>query len=213
MSEPAQKDVPPSAWAVHPDCIITFDPLPARVRVELAGVTVAESDDAHVMYEIGHPPAYYLPRADVREDLLTASAHTTHCPYKGDAGYWHVRADDVTAENAVWTYAQPYPEMAQLARFLGFYWARFDAWYEDGERVDAPREIAGRCNDMNNFAAQYPELARRWHPDNDPRVPPYKFPTDSNAVVWWRDEHGREWQESIRAHVIRDGAPRTRADR
>ena len=213
MSKPARNDPPPSAWAVHPDPIITFDPLPARVRVELAGVTVAESDAARVMYEIGHRPAYYLPRAAVREDLLAASERTTHCPYKGDAGYWHVRVGDVTAEDAVWTYARPYPEMAQLAGWLGFYWARFDAWYEGDEPVDGPRELAGRCNHENNFAAHYPELARRWHPDNDPRVPPYKFPTDSDTVVRWRDEAGREWRESIRAHVIRDGAHRTRSER
>lgn len=213
MSKPGRNDLPPSAWEAHPDCIITFDPLPARVRVELEGVTVAESGNARVMYEIGHPPAYYLPRADVREELLTPSTRTTHCPYKGDASYWHANAGDVTAEDAVWTYAQPYPEMAQLAGWFGFYWGRFTAWYEDGQHVDAPREIAGRCSDVNNFAACYPELARRWHPDNDPRVPPYKFPTDSDAVVWWRDELGHEWRESIRAHVIRDGAPRTRANR
>ena len=127
MTASTNHDLPPSAWALYPSCVITFDPLPAGVRVELAGETVAESNRARIMYEIGHAPAYYLPHADLRDDLLVSSQHHTHCPFKGGAAYWHVRVGDVTAENAVWTYSQPYEEMAHIAGWFGFYWGRFDA--------------------------------------------------------------------------------------
>lgn len=205
MSTRTKSKLPPSSWAANPGYIIIFDPIPARVRVELAGETVGESDDARVMYELGHAPVYYLPRAHVRDELLEPTSHRTHCPYKGDAAYWTVHTDNEIVENAVWTYPEPYEEMAHLADWLGLYWERFDAWYEDGERVQGPREIHGRCNEQTNFAASYPALAREWHAEKNPRLQPYEFPADSGAVVWWRDAREREWRESIRARVLRDG--------
>jgi len=40
------------------------------VRVELAGVTVADSPRPRLLFETGLPTRYYLPRTDVRMDLL-----------------------------------------------------------------------------------------------------------------------------------------------
>jgi len=204
MSARAKTKLPPSSWAANPGYVITFDPLPARVRAVLGGETVGESADARVMYELGHAPVYYLPRADVHEPLLERTAHHTHCPYKGDASYWTARTGTGGVENAVWSYEAPYDEMAHLAGWMGFYWEHFE-WFEDGERVAGPREIAGRCNERSNFAACYPALARQWHPERNPRLAPYEFPADSGTVVWWRDADGHEWHESIRARVLRGG--------
>lgn len=198
-------ELPPSSWPANPHYVMTFDPLPCRVRVELGGETVADTTDARVMYELGHAPVYYLPRAALREDLLTPTAHHTHCPYKGDASYWTVRAGERAAENAVWSYLDPYPEIAVLGGWMGLYWDRFDAWHEDGVRVDAPREIGGRCNERSSFAACYPALAAEWHAERNPRLKPYEFPADSDTEVWWRAADGREWRESVRARVLRDG--------
>ncbi len=206
MSARTKSELPPSSWAANPGYVVTFDPIPARVRVELAGETVGESVDARVMYELGHAPVYYLPQADVRRELLEPTEHCTHCPYKGDASYWSVRVGAASVENAVWTYPQPYDEMAHLAGWLGFYWGRFHAWYEDGERVQAPREIAGRCNEHTHFAACYPKLAQEWHTQKNARLQPYEFCADSGTAVWWRDPRGRVWRESIRARVLREGA-------
>lgn len=204
MSARAPAELPPSSWAANPGYVIHFDSLPARVRVELGGETVGESGDACVMYELGHAPVYYLPQADVRSEVLEPTEHRTHCPYKGDACYWSVRIGDRVVENGIWSYPAPYREMACLAGWLGFYWDRFDAWYEDAERVDAPREISGRCNQHTHFAACYPSLAREWHPERNPRLKPYEFPAESGTVVWWRDARGREWRDSIRARVLRE---------
>ena len=63
-----------------------------HVRVEVDGVTVAESSRPVILFETGLPSRYYLPLSHVRTDLLTPTATQTHCPYKGTATYWTVDA-------------------------------------------------------------------------------------------------------------------------
>ena len=58
-----------------------------HVRVEVGGVTVAESSRTMMLIETGLPVRWYLPRADVRMDLLTPSESHTVCAYKGVASY------------------------------------------------------------------------------------------------------------------------------
>src|SRR3954470_13425092 len=64
-----------------------------HVRVELNGVTLAESRAPRILFETGLPPRYYLPLPDLRMDLLRRSATQSHCPYKGTAGYWSVEVN------------------------------------------------------------------------------------------------------------------------
>jgi len=59
--------------------------------------------------------------------LLHKTAHHTVCPYKGEASYFSITAGGRTAENAVWSYEQPYPAMAEIAGQLAFYPDRVDA--------------------------------------------------------------------------------------
>ncbi len=82
---------------------ITTNPSQVRVRVESGGQVLAESDRAVELHETGLPVRYYLPREDVRTDLLTPSAKTSHCPFKGDATY--LSAPGV--KDAFWVYEAP----------------------------------------------------------------------------------------------------------
>ena len=90
-----------------PGHLLYFEPTHKRIRVEFGGETIADTTGAHLLYETGLLPVYYIPEADVRTDLLTRTDHTTHCPVKGDAAYWTVSAGGRTAENAVWGYPSP----------------------------------------------------------------------------------------------------------
>ena len=75
----------------HPrDPYTRVDILPSsrHVRVEVDGVTVAESTKPTLLFETGLPTRYYLPKTDVRMDLLAPSTTSSHCPYKGQADYW-----------------------------------------------------------------------------------------------------------------------------
>src|SRR5262245_43712458 len=82
-------------------------PVPHRVRALLGKETVVDSQDAVLLHETGHLPVYYFPQDDLRADLLEPSERSTHCPYKGQACYWHVAAGGRRAADAVWAYPEP----------------------------------------------------------------------------------------------------------
>jgi uncharacterized protein (DUF427 family) len=98
-----------------------------RVIVRAAGETVADSHDAVVLHENGYDPVYYLPRSDVRMDLLEPTGHTTRCPYKGQARYWTIEAGGRSIENAVWAYDAPFDAVAEIAGKVAFYPGKVDA--------------------------------------------------------------------------------------
>ena len=106
-----------------------------HVRALVAGVTVADSRRPKVLHETGVPPRYYLPRDDVRAEVLRPSATSTVCPYKGTASYWSVEAGGTLVTDAVWTYAEPIPGREDIAGLLCFYFDRVEL-YVDGERVE-----------------------------------------------------------------------------
>jgi uncharacterized protein (DUF427 family) len=107
------------------------------VRVEIDGVTVAESASPRILFETGLPPRYYLPLSDLRMDLLRPSATETHCPYKGMANYWSVDVNGQLHKDAVWIYRAPLPESQKVAGLAAFYNERVDL-YVDGELQDRP---------------------------------------------------------------------------
>jgi uncharacterized protein (DUF427 family) len=94
---------------------ITTRPSAQRVTVEHDGVVLASSTRAVELAETGAPTRYYLPREDVRLDLLTASATTSHCPFKGDATYLSAPG----APDAFWVYERPEePDALPIAGLL-----------------------------------------------------------------------------------------------
>jgi len=108
------------------DCPIAIEPNPNRVRVLFNGRVVADTTRALTLKETGLPPVQYIPRPDADMTLLERTALTTHCGHKGDAAYYTIRADGRAAENAVWTYEDPYPAVAAIKDHLAFYPDRVD---------------------------------------------------------------------------------------
>jgi uncharacterized protein (DUF427 family) len=109
-----------------------------HVRVEVDGVTIAESDRPHILFETGLPPRYYLPLSDVRTELLRPSDTKTQCPYKGTASYWSVQTEQALRADLVWTYRMPLPESQKIAGLACFYDEKVDV-YLDGELQGRPR--------------------------------------------------------------------------
>jgi uncharacterized protein (DUF427 family) len=109
-----------------------------HVRVEVDGVTVAESTRPTILFETGLPPRYYLPKTHVRVDVLRPSATETHCPYKGKAEYWSVEVDGRVHEDLAWTYRTPLPESQRIAGLVSFFDERVDL-YVDGVLQERPR--------------------------------------------------------------------------
>ncbi|MEU7823802.1 DUF427 domain-containing protein [Catellatospora sp. NPDC049133] len=102
-----------------------------HVRVEVDGVTVAESHRPMILFETGLPARFYLPKTDVRLDLLKPTDTVSHCPYKGQAEYWSVRTGDTVHDDLVWSYRTPLHESRKIEGLVSFYNEKVDL-YVDG---------------------------------------------------------------------------------
>lgn len=102
-----------------------------RVRVEVDGVTVADSTSGRFLFETGLPTRYYLPKSDVRMDLLTPTEKVTACPYKGTARYWSVDAGGTTHPDLVWGYDEPLPESRRIEGMVCFYNEKTDIYVDE----------------------------------------------------------------------------------
>jgi uncharacterized protein (DUF427 family) len=90
-----------------------------------------------LLFETGLPTRYYIPKLDVRMDLLEPSDSVTRCPYKGVARHWSARVGDKLVKDIVWSYPAPIPECPKIENLLSFYNERVDL-YVDGVLQDRP---------------------------------------------------------------------------
>lgn len=126
MQQWFEEDEPVYAHPRDPHTRIDVLASSRHVVVRAEDVVVADSPRPHVLFETGLPPRYYLPRTDVRTDLLRPSDTETRCPYKGTAGYWDLVVDDVEHRDVAWSYAAPLPESHRIAGLVCFYGERLN---------------------------------------------------------------------------------------
>jgi uncharacterized protein (DUF427 family) len=131
---------------------IRFEPTQRRIRVELAGTTIADSDTAMLMCEPGHVPVYYLPFDDLRMDLMRRTNHSTTCPHKGVAAYWTATVGGRTVDNVLWSYPEPYEHAPSgIKDYAAFYWDKVDRWLEEDEEVFVhPRDPRKRVDTIRS---------------------------------------------------------------
>jgi uncharacterized protein (DUF427 family) len=115
---------PAPGYKKNPDHRIVTKPAKERVRVTFNGEVIADTREAIKLEEGSYPPVYYIPRKDVKMERLTPTAHQTYCPFKGHASYFSLVNG---AENAVWSYEQPYDEMSVIRERLAFYPDKVDS--------------------------------------------------------------------------------------
>jgi len=104
-------------WIPGPEHPITIVPTTGRVTVRIEGRLVADTNDALTLQESNYPAVQYLPLSDVDQEVLTDSATTTYCPYKGEATYFDV----LGIPDVIWRYREPYDAVAQIAGRVAFY--------------------------------------------------------------------------------------------
>lgn len=63
----------------------------------------------------------YFPLEDVVEGVLSHSEHTSVCPWKGTANYYHVNVEGQTNKDAAWTYRTPSDAAAQIKDRVAFW--------------------------------------------------------------------------------------------
>jgi uncharacterized protein (DUF427 family) len=105
-----------------PDHTLAIGAKPVSVRIEVGATQLAAKASALEVLEHTYPPALYVDREDVDMSTLERSTHTSWCPYKGEASYFHIITSDGTRlENAVWSYESPFDHIAVIRDHLGFY--------------------------------------------------------------------------------------------
>lgn len=112
-----------------------------HVEVRLGNTVLADSHQPVLLFETGLPVRYYLPKLDVRTDLLEPRDTETACPYKGvTSGYWSVREPGQEERDLAWCYDYPMPGVAKIAGRIAFFNERVDL-HVDGileERPETP---------------------------------------------------------------------------
>lgn len=104
--------------------------------VSYDGQVLADSRRATALFETSLPTRWYLPKDDVRMDLLEPSDTRTFCAYKGRASYFSL-AGRPDATDVAWTYPDPLPE-ADLVRDLVCFWCEWTDLEADGVPVPRP---------------------------------------------------------------------------
>ncbi len=138
MSEWLEEDEPVYTHPRDPHTRVDILASSRHVRIEIDGVTVADSARPHILFETGLPPRYYLPLTDIRTELLRPSETVSHCPYKGTAGYWSVDTGTDVHKDLVWIYRTPLLESQKIAGLAAFYDEKVDVFI-DGVPQRHPR--------------------------------------------------------------------------
>lgn len=113
-------------------------PSSRRVRVEIDGVTVADSTNAFFLFETGLPVRYYLPKTDVAMAMMIPTDTRTQCPYKGTARYWSAEVNGDSYEDILWGYDAPLPESQKILGLVSFYNEKVDILVDE-ELQDRPK--------------------------------------------------------------------------
>jgi uncharacterized protein (DUF427 family) len=128
------------AWYEEGRRLVSYPPNPyhrvdcrptrRRLRVDLLGTTLVDTDDTVILFETSLEPRLYVERANVGVDLARTDT-TTWCNYKGVATYWAAEIDGTVTEDVAWSYEDPLPESSPIAGLLSF----------DATRVDLVAEL------------------------------------------------------------------------
>ena len=105
-------------------------PTTRRLRVEVEGSTLVDTDDTIIVFETTLAPRLYVDPAHVRMDLLRRTDTTSWCNYKGVATYWAAVLGDVVVEDVAWSYEEPLPESTRIGGFLSFDLDKVDAFLD-----------------------------------------------------------------------------------
>jgi uncharacterized protein (DUF427 family) len=108
-----------------------------HIVVRVADTIVADTRRPMLLFETGLPVRYYIPKLDVRLDLLHATETRSRCPYKGEACYWSIDANGEHFEDVVWSYPAPIPEIPKIENLLAFYNEKVDIEI-DGAAIERP---------------------------------------------------------------------------
>ena len=105
--------------------------------MSFAGAVIADTTRALTIRETSHPPTWYLPLLDIRNELFRPADGASFCEWKGAATYVDVVVGDRVASRAGWYYPEPAASYVRLRDHVAFYAGRLDRVTVDGLEVVA----------------------------------------------------------------------------
>lgn len=144
----------------HPhDPFKRIDVLPSsrHVTVSAGGQLLAESTRPTALLETHLPIRWYLPREDVRMDLLVPSEHRSTCAYKGHASYFSLKNAGEEGRDIAWTYEDPLLDATAVRDQLCF-WAERSELTVDGSPQGRPVTPWSSADEQRNTAPDLLEL-------------------------------------------------------
>jgi uncharacterized protein (DUF427 family) len=115
---------------------IVITPYDGHLEVKVGSEILAKTDRALELDESGLIERFYIPKDDVRMELLQPTDSATTCPFKGQASYWSVTVDGATHPDLAWSYETPIPAVAEIEGHICFYNNRVELVF-DGEPATA----------------------------------------------------------------------------
>jgi len=110
---------------------------PKRIQIWFNEIMIVDSQQTQRVLETSHPPAYYIPPADIAMQYLSTISRQSYCEWKGMARYYCIQVGNKRVEQAAWYYPEPNAYFAVLKDYVAFYPSRMDACLVDGEKVTA----------------------------------------------------------------------------
>ncbi len=112
--------------------LLRLEPTPKRVRALVDGVTAADSRSTMLVWEKPQYPTYYLPRPDVRAELL-ATGRVDRSADLGDGQVFDLSVAGRTLPGAATAYLDS--AVAELRDLVRIDWNAMDEWLEEDEPV------------------------------------------------------------------------------
>ena len=115
-----------------PERVLYAEPLRRRLRAELGGRTVVQSDDAVLLFEPGRYPVAYFPARDFAAGVLEPLERRTQHPELGETAWFALAGD---TRRAAWQHVALPAHAALLEDRIALAWRAMDAFYEEDERI------------------------------------------------------------------------------
>ncbi|CAF1467158.1 unnamed protein product [Adineta ricciae] len=131
-----------------------IEPVQARLRVIFNQIVLADTTRAMRIIETGHPPTYYIPPEDVKQEYLNRNDKTSYCGYKGLASYYDFILPDnqPIVKARIWSYENPTgsdEKYIGVKGYFSFYVGPWDCYVND-EKVEAqPGDFYGGWKTKN----------------------------------------------------------------
>jgi uncharacterized protein (DUF427 family) len=118
-----------------PERVLYAEPLRRRLRAELGGRTIVQSDHAVLLFEPGRYPVAYFPRADFADGALKPIEHRSRHRDLGETAWFEVVGDTRQATRAAWQHVDLPAHAAMLEDHVALAWRAMDGFYEEDERI------------------------------------------------------------------------------